>query len=116
MPGHGKRQRLPKTDDAEVCNNIEKVSEKKIETYKSTVNYYKISVKNLDVRDLPNILKSLMILFQSILDIITADIPSNDTIRVTMDNPELDFQIVLPFMRRSSLAVEGILTEIERVL
>ena len=33
-----------------------------------------------------------------------------------MDNPQLDFPIVLPFMKRSALTVDRLLSEIERVL
>ena len=43
-------------------------------------------------------------------------IPPNDLIRLTMDNPELNYPIVLPFIRRSALTVERIFSEIERVL
>ena len=114
---HGnKRQKLQETDDAQEFYTIDKVSEKKIEKFKTTANYYKITVKDLAVKDLPTILKSLKILFQSILDSITVHIPSTDLVRISMDNPELDYPIVLPFMRRSSLTVERILAEIERVL
>lgn len=104
IPNHGKRQRLQENDDALDFYNIEKVSEKKIEKFKSTASYYKITVNDIAVRDL------------SISDRIAVDIPSNDLVRVSMDNPELDYPIVLPFMRRSSLTVERILAEIERVL
>jgi hypothetical protein len=68
------------------------------------------------VRDLPNILKALKVIFQSILTKITEHIPANDIVRVSMDNQELDFPIVLRFMPRSSLTVDRILSEIERVL
>ncbi|XP_060567623.1 zinc finger protein 22-like [Ruditapes philippinarum] len=43
-------------------------------------------------------------------------IPANDLVRVSMDNPELDFPIVLKFMPRSALTVDRLLSEIERVL
>lgn len=115
-PNQGKRQKLQKTDNSEEFFDIVKVSEKKIEKFKATAIYYKVAVKDIELRDLPNILKSLKILFQSILDRITVDIPSNDLVRVSMDNPELDYPIVLPFMRRSALTVDRLLSEIERVL
>lgn len=114
-PNQGKRQKLQKTDNAEEFFDIVKVSEKKIEKFKTAI-YYKVAVKDIELRDLPNILKSLKILFQSILDRITVDIPSNDLVRVSMDNPELDNPIVLPFMGSSALTVERLLSEIERVL
>lgn len=111
-----KRQKLDKNDNPNDFYDIRKVSERKIEKFKTSATYYNISVKDIEFRDLSNILKSLKILFQSIIDKVAEDIPSNDLVRVSMDNPELDFPIVLPFMRRSALTVERILTEIERVL
>lgn len=68
------------------------------------------------MRDLPNILKTLKVIFQSIMTRITENIPSDDLLRISMDNPELDFPIVLRFMPRSSLTVDRLLSEIERVL
>lgn len=46
----------------------------------------------------------------------TENTHSNDSVRLSMDNPELDFPIVLSFMRWSELTVDRILSEIERVL
>lgn len=43
-------------------------------------------------------------------------IPDTDKVRVSIDNPELDFPITLSFMRRRELTVDKILSEIERVL
>lgn len=70
----------------------------------------------MDVRDLSNIMKTLKIIFQSILGTITDNIPSQDKVRFTMENSQLDFPIVLPFMRRSELNVIRLLSEIQRVL
>jgi len=95
---------------------IRDISEKHIEKFKNTATYYKIDIQDLEVRDLPIILKTLKAIFQSILDRVTANIPSTDLVRVTMDNPQLDFPILLPFMRRSELTVDRLLQEIERVL
>lgn len=95
---------------------MEKVSERKIEKFNTSANYYKIYVDDTEVRDLPNILKYLKTLFQSIIDRMTTEIHSNDLVRLSIDNPELDYPIVFPFMRRSSLTIERFLSEIERVL
>ena len=70
----------------------------------------------MDVKDLPNIMKILKQMFQSINDKITVHILPTDHVGVTMRNPQLDFPIVLPFVRRSELTVDRLLTEIERVL
>ncbi|WAR22343.1 hypothetical protein MAR_016317 [Mya arenaria] len=95
---------------------MEKVSERKIEMFRRNASYYKIYVKDIEVRYLQNILKYLKTFFQSIIDKMVKDIPSNDLVRISLNNPELDFPIVLPFMPRSSMTVERILSEIERVL
>lgn len=55
-------------------------------------------------------------MFQEIVNRISNNIAPNDLVRLSMDNPELDFQIVLPFMRRSDMTVDRILSKIKRVL
>ena len=111
-----KKRRVVSVGAAENFYNIEKISERKIEKFKTTASYYKITVNDLEVRGLQEILKALKKLFQSIINNITADIPPNDLIRMSMDNPELDYPIVMPCMRRSALTVDRILSEIEWVL
>ena len=41
---------------------------------------------------------------------------NSDLIRITVHSAELDFPIQLPFMKKSKLTVERLLSEIERVL
>ena len=113
---HTKKMRADRLSDSENLYNIEKVSERKIEKFNTTASYYKISVNDIEVQGIPEILKTLKKLFQSIINRIASDIPPNDLIRLTMDNPELDYPIVMPFMRRSTLSVDRILSEIERLL
>lgn len=109
-----KRQKLETEDGVHFVMN--KVSERKLEKFRTTASYYKIYVDDVEERDLPNILKYLKTLFQETLNRMASDIPSTDLVRLSMDNPELDYPIVLPFMRRSDLTVERVLAEIERVL
>ncbi|WAR29495.1 ZN358-like protein [Mya arenaria] len=78
--------------------------------------YFKVDIKDLEVDGLPNILKTLKTVFQSILDTIAKDIAGTDLVRVSLDNPELDFPITLEFMPRYQLTADRILAEIERVL
>jgi len=111
-----KRQRLTAQDNAKDFYYMEKVNERRIEKFNTTASYYEIKMKDLEVRDLPNILKTLKVIFQSIVTRITENIAATDLVRLVMDNSELDFPIVLPFMPRSSLTVDRILSEIERVL
>ena len=110
------KKQLTPQDDATAYYKMEKISEKRIEKFGTTASYYKITVKDIEVRDLSNIIKTLKQIFQSIIDSVAENIPSTDKVRITMDNPQLDFPIVLPFMRRSELTVNRLLSEIERVL
>ncbi|WAR09982.1 ZN358-like protein [Mya arenaria] len=112
--GAAKRQRLE--EDPSAFYDIEKTGERKIEKFRTTASYYKVNIKDLEVDGLPNILKTLKTVFQSILDDITQLIPDTDLVRISIDNPELDFPITLEFMPRHQLTVDRVLSEIERVL
>lgn len=112
--GAANRQKL--AEDPSRFYDIKKIGERKIEMFKTTATYYQIHVKDVEITNLPDILKYLKNLFQDIISRMTEDIPSNDLVRLSMDNPELDFPIVLRFMRMSELTVDRILLEIERVL
>ncbi|XP_053393862.1 PR domain zinc finger protein 5-like isoform X2 [Mercenaria mercenaria] len=111
-----KRAKLTAKDNLDLFYDIKKITEKRIEKFKSTATYYKISFHDLEVSGLQNILQSLKIMFQSILDNVMRDISSTDLVKVSLGNVELDFPIVLTFMKRSQLTVERLLSEIERVL
>lgn len=112
--GAAKRQKV--ANDPSKYYDIEKNGERKIEKFRTTALYYKVNIKEIEVEGLQHILKTLKHIFQSILDTITETIPDTDSVRMSIDNPELDFPITLKFMRRSELTVERILSEIERVL
>ena len=112
--GVAKRQKL--AEEPSRHYKIAKIGEKKIEKFKSTATYYEVKIKDIEVDGLPNILKTLKHIFRSILHDITHMIPGTDLVRISIDNPELDFPIVVEIMQRSSLTVEIILSEIERVL
>jgi len=112
--GAAKRQKL--AEDPSKFYDIKKIGERKIEKFKSMATYYKVNIKDMEVDGLPNILKTLKQVFQSILNDITHMIPDMDLVRLFIDNPELDFPITLEFMQRRELTVDKILSEIERVL
>ncbi|WAR06288.1 hypothetical protein MAR_021657 [Mya arenaria] len=112
--GAAKRQKLE--DSTASFYDIEKVGVNKIEQFRTTAIYYKVNVKNLEIQELPSILKTLKTIFQSILEHITEMIMDTDLVRISIDNPELDFPITLEFMPRRELTVEEILSEIEDVL
>jgi hypothetical protein len=61
-------------------------------------------------------LASLRMIFQSIIETITGFIEPTDLVRMSVECPELDFPITLPFMKRSELTTDRFLSEIERVL
>ena len=77
---------------------------------------YKVSFKELEVQELPKILKTLRPLFQSIISNINEFMHPTDLIRLSVQCPELDFPITIPFMKVSQLSAETLLQEIERVL
>lgn len=55
-----KRQKLTSKDNATAFYSMEKVQEKKIERFKATASYNNTKIKDLEVRDLPNIVKTLI--------------------------------------------------------
>lgn len=75
-----------------------------------------MTFKDLEVRDLPMILKTLGLMFQSLIKDLTEFMKSEDLIRMSIQCPELDFPITIPFMKVSQLSTETLLKEIERVL
>ncbi|WAQ94828.1 LOW QUALITY PROTEIN: hypothetical protein MAR_007299 [Mya arenaria] len=109
-----KKQKLTAKDNAKAYYRMDKISEKRIEKFNSTASYYKISVNDIEIRELPNIIKTLKQIFQSIIYTFVGEIPSSDKVRITMDSPILDFPIITRFM--SELTVDILLSEIERVL
>lgn len=110
--GGGMQKQRKLTDrDPSSMYTIQKVSDRKIEKFKTTATYYKISVKDIEVKELSNILKILRKLLHSILNNVTEHIPSSDLVRMSIDNPQFDFPIVLPFMRRSELTINRVLSE-----
>ena len=111
-----KKRRLAHKDDPEEFYDIQKVKETHMEKFKTKATYYKVSFRNLEIENMSEILKTLRILFQSIIDNLTLSMEPSDLVRLSIDNQELDFPISLPFMRRSALTVDRILSEIERVL
>jgi len=84
--------------------------------FNTTANRYRINFKDLEIRNLPNILKSLHKIFTSILRELTQFMEDTDLVRFSVQCPELDYPISLPFMRLSQMTADRLLSEIERVL
>ena len=55
-------------------------------------------------------------IFESLLNVITKDIPAHDQVRFVFRSPQLEYPISLPFLPLSHLTTERILAEIERVV
>ena len=68
------------------------------------------------MKSLPEILRTSKILFQSLIDNITHFIDKTDLIRLSVECPELDFSITVPFIKLRKVNADRIISEIERVL
>jgi hypothetical protein len=79
-------------------------------------NEYRVTFNELNVHSVPDILKTLQNLFDSILTDVTKGIQEEDFVQITLECPDLDFPIILPLMQMNQLTSELLLTEIERVL
>jgi hypothetical protein len=79
-------------------------------------NEYRVAFNELNVQSVPDILKTLQNLFDSVLTDVTKGIQEEDLVQITLEYPDLDFPIRLPFMQMNQLTSERLLTEIERVL
>lgn len=66
--------------------------------------------------DLPKILKTLKLLFNSLIIDLTEFMNSDDQVRMAVKCPALDFPIIIPFINVAQLSSETMLREIERVL
>ena len=55
-------------------------------------------------------------IFESLLNVITKDIPAHDQVRFVLRSPQLEYPISFPFLPLSHLTTERILAEIERVI
>lgn len=75
-----KRRRLDLREGPRSLYNLEKTGERKIEKFRTTASYYKVNVRDLEIQGLPNILKSLKTMFQSIIEDITEMIPDTDLV------------------------------------
>ena len=92
------------------------VGEQRIPKFNTTSTKYKVTFHDLEIRGITNILKGLRLLFNSIIKNITEFIESTYLVHISVQCPELDFPISLPFMKLSQLNAERFLSGIERVL
>ena len=95
---------------------MKKVSESKIPKFNTKKTTYNVKVKDLNIRGVPESLEVLSSLFTSILENAVLNIEPNDLVRFQVQTRELDYPVQLPFMKRSHVTSDTILSEIERVL
>lgn len=110
------KRRITKYDDPEDSYTIRAVEEHNMPKFNTQSMRYKVTFHGLEIRSLQNILRSLKLLFSSILRDITEYMSKDDLVRLSVQSPELDFPITLPFRRLSQLTSETFLSEVERVL
>ena len=65
--------------------NIQKVKETGIEKFRTKASYYKITLRDLEVQNIKDILKTLKMLFSSIIQNITQSIASSDLVRASFN-------------------------------
>jgi len=93
------KRRLPKDTEVDDNYTLKVVKETNIPKLQTKATHYKVDFRYVEVRDLPDILKTLKRLFQSLIDNITEFMKSNDLVRMSFECPELDFPITLHFMK-----------------
>ncbi|VDI13173.1 Hypothetical predicted protein [Mytilus galloprovincialis] len=111
-----KKRRLTKKDKPDRFYDLSVVSERNLPKFRTKSTAYKVTFKELEVRGLPQILVTLQLLFQSLIKDMTEFMKTDDLIRMSIQCPELDFPITIPFMKVAQLSAETMLREIERVL
>ena len=102
--------------DVKQYYTLKKISQTNIPKFRTTQQSYKVNVNNVEVRNVQNSLESLKIIFNSILQDITKFAAQDDLIRFSVQSPELDYPIALPFQRQQNLSAESFLSQLERVL
>jgi hypothetical protein len=107
---------LPKDVDPHEFYTLRVENQSYIPKFRTTSTNYKITFKGIEVDNLPDILRTLRTLFQSIISNITEFMVPTDLIRLSVQCPELDFPITMPFTKVFELNAVRLLSEIERVL
>ena len=88
--------------------------QRKISKYRVNKHFYKVSITNSE-RYEPTA-ENLNILFTDLVDTITAGVPKNHSVGLTLTTPSLDYPIVLPYIRLENFSGSDILAKIERSL
>ena len=95
---------------------IKSVKQVRVKKFKTTGLDYRVQFGDLQVHGLPDVLRQLHEVFESLLVRFTDGVAMHDQVRFIMHSPQLEYPISLPFMSRERLTVDRILAEIERVI
>ena len=105
-----------KADNPKSYYDMQKVREQRFRKFNATGTTYQVTFQDVEDEGLVKALKALKTIFQSILDELSEKTSANDLIRISIQNPEFDYPIELPFKRKRLLNADSVLYEIERVL
>ena len=103
-------------NDVKKFYSLQKVSQTSIPKFNTIKQTYKVNIDNVEVRNIQNILETLKIIFQSLMRDIARFASENDLVRFSIQSPEIDYPISIPFQRLKDVSTESFLSEIERVL
>ncbi len=93
-----------------------KIRQQNIKKFGTTATSYNVQFKELEVVDVPDILKTLKQLFGAIIEDVTLNAKPNDMMRIAIECPTLDYPIVIPFVQVQHITADRVLSEIERVI
>lgn len=116
IPSTRVKRRITKYDNPEDSYTIRAVDEQNMSKFNTRFMRYKVTFHGLEIRSLPNILKTLKILFTSISKYITEYMNITDLVQSSVQSPELEFLINIPFRRLSQLTSETFVSEVKRAL
>ena len=116
QPGPSNKKKVTNYDNPSDMYTIQAMDEHFMPKFRTSSTRYRVTFKDLNVRNLPNIMKILQKLFTSIIRDLTEFMNSSDLVRFSVQCPQLDFPINLPFMRLGQLTADRFLSEVERVL
>ena len=88
--------------------------QRRIAKYRVNKHFYKVSITNRDRFEPTS--ENLNTLFTDLVSTITAGVPKNHSVGLTLTTPSLDYPIVLPYVRLENFSGSDILTQIERSL
>ena len=104
-------------DDERYFSVIDKISEVKIKKFKTTALKYVVKLTNtLASVDIPQAYEHVYNMIESLLNTVFSGVAQRDQVRLVIKSPHLKNPISLPFMERSRLTPERVLTEVEKVI